>query len=186
MWTYRPQNRQVGSAFALAYILRLRSCRLLGAVVMAPLPPMLSEDCRTVGLLCSTGVTPLRCYYQPLRHPLVFDRLPRVAGYTAYLASADFAAGRGGLLQLLGVSLSPCCRSHPAGAREPSQSVFGPPCSLRPSGCGLGLRIFSLSRPPMRSLALRSGDSPASRRCCCRWASEIRFPSSLPSELQGS
>src|SRR5262245_18003144 len=112
--------------------------------------------------------------------------ISRWTSYTTYLASADFAAGRGGSLQLLGVSLSPCCRSHPAGAREPSQSVFGPPCSLRPSGCGLGLRIFSLSRPPMRSLALRPGDSPASRRCCCRWASEIRFPSSLPSELQGS
>ena len=30
--------------------------------------------------------------------------------------SADFAAGRGRLLQLLGMSLSPCCLYHPAGA----------------------------------------------------------------------
>jgi hypothetical protein len=29
--------------------------------------------------------------------------------------SAAFAAGGGGLLQLLGASLSPCCRYHPAG-----------------------------------------------------------------------
>src|SRR5208283_1754926 len=28
--------------------------------------------------------------------------------------SDDFAPGRGGLLQLLGMSLSPCCRFHPA------------------------------------------------------------------------
>src|SRR5215475_3293220 len=28
--------------------------------------------------------------------------------------SGDFALGRGGLLQLLGMSLSPCCRFHPA------------------------------------------------------------------------
>jgi hypothetical protein len=31
--------------------------------------------------------------------------------------SADFAAGGGGLLQLLEVSWSPCCRFHPAGVR---------------------------------------------------------------------
>src|SRR5246127_5023881 len=30
--------------------------------------------------------------------------------------SGDFAPGRGGLLQLLGVSLPPCCRFHPAEA----------------------------------------------------------------------
>src|SRR6266480_585913 len=30
MWTYRPQKRQVGSAFALTYILLLRSCKLMG------------------------------------------------------------------------------------------------------------------------------------------------------------
>src|SRR4029450_980492 len=41
--------------------------------------------------------------------------ISRWTGYTTYLASADFAAGRGGSLQLLRVSLSPCCRSHPAG-----------------------------------------------------------------------
>jgi hypothetical protein len=41
--------------------------------------------------------------------------ISRWTGYTPYLASADFAAGRGGSLQLLSVSLSPCCRSHPAG-----------------------------------------------------------------------
>src|SRR5437899_3366674 len=43
MWTYRPQKRQVGSAFALTYRLRLRSCKLMGAFVISPLPPMLLE-----------------------------------------------------------------------------------------------------------------------------------------------
>jgi len=34
--------------------------------------------------------------------------------------------GRGGLLQLLSVSLSPCCRSHPAGVtRRVSQDATG-------------------------------------------------------------
>src|SRR5687768_13070800 len=36
MWTYNPQKRQAGKAFALAYILRLRSCRLLGVFVISP------------------------------------------------------------------------------------------------------------------------------------------------------
>ena len=47
---------------------------------------MLSEKGPTVGLLRSPGITPLLRYYQPLRHPLLFDRFPGRSGYTAYLA----------------------------------------------------------------------------------------------------
>src|SRR5438309_8740892 len=43
MWTYRPQKRQVGSAFALTYILLLRSCKLMGVFIIAPLPPLWME-----------------------------------------------------------------------------------------------------------------------------------------------
>src|SRR6202790_1548280 len=50
--------------------------------------------------------------------------------------SSDFAPGRGGLLQLLGMSLPPCCRFHPAEVREPHQSDFGSPCCLRPTVAG--------------------------------------------------
>src|SRR4051794_30227605 len=49
----------------------------------------------------------------PIRHPLAVPRFPGVAGYTG-LCSVDFATGRGGFLQLLGVSLSSCCRYYPA------------------------------------------------------------------------
>src|SRR5262245_44330995 len=55
--------------------------------------------------------------------------------------SDDFAPGRGGLRQLLGVSLSPCCRFHPAKVRLPCRSAFDSPFCLRPHGCGLGPRI---------------------------------------------
>ena len=62
----------------------------------------------------------LRTHPSPSRLQLI----SRWTGYTTYLASADFAAGRGGLLQLLSVSLSPCCRSHPAGVdRRVSQTA---------------------------------------------------------------
>src|SRR6267143_3902898 len=37
-------------------------------------------------LLCSTGVTPLRRYYEPSRRRLVFGRFPGSPGYTTYLA----------------------------------------------------------------------------------------------------
>src|SRR5689334_23246059 len=40
------------------------------------------------GPLRSTDITPLPRYYGPSRHPLVFGRLPGVAGYTSYLAPA--------------------------------------------------------------------------------------------------
>src|SRR5262245_26988504 len=37
-WTYSPQKRQDGSAFALTYIPRLRSCKLPDAFVISSLP----------------------------------------------------------------------------------------------------------------------------------------------------
>src|SRR6516162_6124451 len=46
------------------------------------------ETLQMAGPLRSTDITPLPCYYGPSRHPLVFGRLPGVAGYTAYLAPA--------------------------------------------------------------------------------------------------
>src|SRR5204862_5015743 len=57
--------------------------------------------------------------------------------------SSDFAPGRGGLLQLLGMSLSPCCRFHPAEVRVPCRSDFGISCCPSPYGSGLGLRFHS-------------------------------------------
>ena len=58
--------------------------------------------------------------------------------------SGDFPPGRGGLLQLLGLSLPPCCRFHPAEVKEPHRSDFGSPCCLRPTvvGSALGATHF--------------------------------------------
>src|SRR5271154_6189676 len=63
-------------AFALTYILRLRSCKSMDAFVISSLPSLWSETLQTTGLLRSTGVTPPQRYYEPIRHPLAFDRLP--------------------------------------------------------------------------------------------------------------
>ena len=58
--------------------------------------------------------------------------------------SDDFAPGRGGLRQLLGVSLSPCCRFHPAEVKMPHRSDFGTTCCLRPveAGSAFGSTFF--------------------------------------------
>src|SRR5260221_4398588 len=85
-WTYSPQKRQDGSAFALTYILRLRSCKSMDAFVISSLPSPMLETLQMAGPLRSADITPLHRYYGPSRHPLVFDRLPGFAGYTAYLA----------------------------------------------------------------------------------------------------
>src|SRR5215467_654882 len=58
-WTYKPQNRQDVSAFALTYSLRLRSCKSMDAFVISSLPSRLKETLQTDGPLCSADVTPL-------------------------------------------------------------------------------------------------------------------------------
>ena len=48
-WTYKPQNRQDVSAFALTYSLRLRSCKSMDAFVISSLPSRLKETLQTEG-----------------------------------------------------------------------------------------------------------------------------------------
>ena len=98
------------SAFTLTYILRLRSCRSMGAFIITPLPHMLTKESRTAGSLCSTGVTPLRRYYGPGRHRLAFDRLPGVSGYTAYLPPPISRWGEDGFSSCIAC---PCHRATP-------------------------------------------------------------------------
>src|SRR6516162_4371903 len=72
--------------------------------------------------------------------------------------SGDFAPGRGGLRQLLGMSSSPCCRFHPAEVAMQHRSAFGTPFCLRPPEAGSALGS-GFSKPHLRSLSLRPGDS---------------------------
>lgn len=78
------------------------------------LPLVLAEKLLSAGPLCSSGVTRLPRYYGPLRHPLAVGPFHGVAAYRDLPFSAHFCVGRGGLLQLLDASLSPCSRYHPA------------------------------------------------------------------------
>ena len=88
----------------------------MGVFIISPLPPVLAEEIRTAGPLRSAGVTPPRRYYEPIRHPLVVGRLPGVAGYTAYPASALSGRDEEGFSSC---SMCPGPRAvanHPAGA----------------------------------------------------------------------
>jgi hypothetical protein len=128
----------------------------MGAVIIHPCLPF-------VGVLASSrasslrGHYPLHCYYWPLRHPLVFHRFPGDASYTVS-CSADFSPGRVGLLQLLYVSLSSCCRYRPARvSRRISQfASVHTAFALRPRARPLGP---GFSGSPVRSLSLRPNDS---------------------------
>ena len=106
----RYRERQDRSAFALTYSLRLRSCRLMGAFIITPLPLMLTKSSRAAGSLCSTGVTPLPRYYGPSRHRLAFGRLPGSSGYTTYLAPPISRWGEDGFSSC---SARPCHRATP-------------------------------------------------------------------------
>src|SRR6266513_4357113 len=48
-WTYSPQKRQDGSAFALTYSLRLRSCKSMDAFIISSLPSLRWRHCKWQG-----------------------------------------------------------------------------------------------------------------------------------------
>src|SRR5262249_1874652 len=96
-WTYRPQKRQDGSAFALTYILRLRSCKPMDAFVISSLPSPWLEALQMSGPLRSAHLppprlsyasSPLHVYSCPARPPPVFGLLPVCPGYPASLPPA--------------------------------------------------------------------------------------------------
>ena len=122
-----------------------------------PCLPCCWRRCQPVGLLRSTGITPLPRYYEPVLHPLAFRPLPRNTGYRAYLAPPLSQRDEEGFSSCL------TCPCHRAVAPTPPE---GPAASatLRrvlppsPSACGLGLRGWVLSGPARRSRTLRPGD----------------------------
>ncbi len=143
-------------------------CRIASAAGLAdrwvplsshPCLPCWWRNCRTAGLLRSTGVTPLRRYYEPIRHPLVVSPLPSAAGYRALPSFRRFRSGRGGLLQLLDASSAtmPSLTTppeRPAASFGLRRAVLLSPSRLRARPPGL--RPFGATT---RSLPLRPGDS---------------------------
>src|SRR3979409_2805820 len=74
------------------------------------------ETLQMAGPLRSADITPFPHYSGPSRHPLVFGRLPGVAGYTAYLAPAISRRDEEGF------SSCSACPCHRAVASTPPRS----------------------------------------------------------------
>ena len=158
-WTYNPQKRQDGSAFALTYILRLRSCRFVDVFLISSLPPFVDRRMtRQLGPFTPRALPRFTAHTDPSATLSPSARLPGVAGYTAYLFPSISRRDEEGF------SSCSACPCHRAAASTPPEWMTAS-VSLRspllpsPYGCGLGLRGYSLSRPLLRSFALRPSDS---------------------------
>ena len=158
IWTYKPQNRQDVSAFALTYSLRLRSRKSMDAFVISSLPSLRWRHCKWQGPFA----------------PRTLLRFIATTGPAATLSSsADFPVSpviRPTLLRRFRAGTrraSPVARhvlvtvlSLPPRRGDGAVSVrFRHPMLPSPYGCGLGPRSHSFSRPHPRSLSLRPGDS---------------------------
>ncbi len=181
----RPQTRQDGAACACASLLRGRACRLRGAGVLSPLPPLRQRHAHQQGPCappaCPRGTTP--------------------PDPSAPRASAGDVPGSP-------VLRPPWCRRCPGGRRRaapgaarllvslpalpprqhgpPRQPVGDGPCGRRLAGGRLGLWGCARSGPPGRSLALPPGDAPPAPRWGGREAAGRCCPVPLRSALQGS
>src|SRR3972149_218547 len=103
----------------------------MGAIVRTPLPSVLSEALPNSRAPLLRGRYPASSLVRAHPPPSRRRPLSRVLRLYGLPSSADFAAGRGGLLQLPDVSWSPCRRSHPAGGAPPHQPDCGGPLCLR-------------------------------------------------------
>src|SRR4051794_11359162 len=116
----------------------------MGGFIISPLPPVLVKE------LQDSRAPSLRGRYTAstlLRAPPPPSRLrPTSRGRRLYglPSSAALAAGRGGLLQLLDVPLSPCRRSHPprVSHRVSRAAVVHAAFALRLRARPPGLRTF--------------------------------------------
>src|SRR5262249_3063721 len=122
---------EASAAFAVTHSRRLRSCSVLGGFINPPLASVLPPTSMQQGSLA----------------PRAFPRFVATTSLAAAVSSsADFpgvrlydlpgsaalAAGRGRVLQLLRMPLSPCCPYPPRPRDTPPRSAPGPSSCLRP------------------------------------------------------
>ena len=109
-----PPVFPLGSAFSFTYILCLRSRSSSAPLSSRLCLPCCQSHYRQRGRFPPPALPGFPGTTNPSATLSPVSRLPGAPGYTAYLCSADFSPGRGGLLQLLSASSSPCRRYHPA------------------------------------------------------------------------
>ena len=182
-WTYRPQNRQDGQPSPSHISSVARSADREAPLSCRPCLPFV-RGIDTVGSLRSTGITPLPRSTDPsatLSSSVDFPGSP-------VLRPPLFRRFPGGMRRsfpVAGVSLSPCCRSHPARAvRRVSQSARAHAAFRRVPGSASGALTFGATCAFACATAWKTRPHPADE--CGREASEGWFPVPLLSELQGS
>src|SRR5882724_1412210 len=89
---------------------------------MPPLPTVSSEEVQNSRVPSLHGRYPASSLLRTHPPPSRRRTISRDHRLYARPGSADFAAGRGGLLQLLDASVSPCCRSKPRRSAPPSSA----------------------------------------------------------------
>jgi hypothetical protein len=138
-WTYSPQNRQDGSAFALTYILRLRSCKSMDAFVISSLPSLCWRHCKWQGPFAPRTLLRFIATADPaatLSSSAVFPVSPviRPTLLRRFRAGTRRASPVAQHVLVTVLSLPPRRGEHPY------RSVFGCSCGLRPpvEGSALG------------------------------------------------
>src|SRR6516165_548175 len=103
----------------------------MDAIIRTPLPSVLSEALPNSRAPLLRGHYPASSLVRAHPPPSRRQPLSRVRRLYGLPCSADFAAGRGGLLQVPHGSSSPCRRSPPPGGAPPHQPASADPCCLR-------------------------------------------------------
>ncbi len=130
----------------------------MGAFIISPLPPFVDEEGVSSRAPLLHGRYPASRLLRAQPPPSCLRSISRVLRSYDLPFSADFSTGQGRFLQLLGVSLSPCCPYHPAGVTHRVGQVAAGHAAFvwkeqtRPPE-------FILTRLPSGSLSLRPDDS---------------------------
>src|SRR3954471_18577706 len=135
----------------------------MGGFIISPLPPVSVKESQNSRAPSLRGRYPASTL---LRAPPPPSRLrPTSRGRRLYGLPVP-PLSRRGEEGFSSCSICPCRRAvAPTPPERPAASaVLRRSVLPSPSGCGLGLRGYSISGPPLRSLALRPGDSPATPR----------------------
>jgi len=147
------------SDFAFRYIFLPSSCKLMDAFIISSLPLLglkdLSNNRAPLLLRHYSDSSLLRTHPPPSYHRPTSQRLLVIGP----IFSGNFLPGQVGLLQSLSMSLLPCCRYHPAGIRQPYIGQFSIAYTAFTSKLQARLpEFYSITRPPVRLLALRPGN----------------------------
>jgi hypothetical protein len=142
------------------------------------------SDIGAARLLCSTGIAPLRRYYEPSRRRLVFGRFPGRPGYTAYLAPPSSRRDEDGFSSC---STCPCHRAapnHPAGAAGCLGQPTACPYCLRPTLEGSASGVFFCRGHHWVHFRCGPVTRSPSRGWLGRSASSVSFPPRMRSKLR--